>query len=326
VAALTVFVDDVFFVGTTALWTSLLEHVNRTVPLKDLGEPCDFLGVKIQVQSHGIYLSMPSYIEGMIERFKIVGTPKSTPMASEPRLPRAPNVEDPSHYQQMAGTILHLMRMVRPDIAFATHELCKHLLGHTKVHLDAMTRLYRYLHGSSNLGLFSAASATLDIAIYCDSDWASDLDTRHSTTGFLMIANGLPLVWYSRAQKSVSISSCEAELFAISQGLRIVRWLRRILLDFHLISNSHTFRVFCDSQSAVALCCSESGSSPHKHIDIRLKHIREMISSKEVELVYVPSRDNLSDVLTKPLPLDGVQLFTARCMRMTSIDSNCGGA
>jgi hypothetical protein len=338
VAALTVFVDDVLFVGPLAMWTALLKHVNLTVPLNDLGEPRDFLGVTISVLSSGTYLSMPDYIRGMLERFSITGTPKSTPMVHEPRLPReSDRVVDPSKFQQMAGTLLHLMRMVRPDIAYATHEVCKHLLCHSKVHFDAMDRVYRYLGHSSHAGLFCSSSPLLAISIYCDSDWASDLSTRHSTTGFLIVVNELPLVWYSRAQKSVSLSSCEAELFAISQGLRIVRWLRRILLDFRLIASDYTFVVHCDSQSAIALCTSESGSSPHKHIDIRLKHIREMIVNKEVQLVYIPSRDNLADVLTKPLPLDSFQLFTARCLRSAPLEStvsivnapivsNCGGA
>ena len=314
--ALTVFVDDLFFVGPLIVWNNLVSHVNKTVPLKDLGLPTDFLGVSIQSLPSGTYLSMPSYIQTMLERFHITGSSKSTPMVHEPRLPKLTSISsDPSLYQQMAGTILHLMRMVRPDIAFATHELCKHLLSHEKVHQDAMIRLYRYLSGTADLGLYCASHPTLDIMIYCDSDWASDVDSRHSTTGFVITINSLPIVWYSRAQKSVALSSCEAELFSLSQGLRVVRWLRRILLEFRLVTHDYTFVVYCDSQSAIALCSSESGSSPHKHIDIRLKHIREMISRKEVRLVYIPSKDNLSDVFTKPLALENLQLFTARSMR-----------
>jgi hypothetical protein len=109
---------------------------------------------------------------------------------------------------------------------------------------------------------------------------------------------------YCHEMKSVALSSCEAEVFAISQCIRFIGYLRRNLLNLNLVDLDSEFVVYSDSQSAIALVNNEASQSPSKHIDIRLSYIKDRVKNHRVRLEYVSTRDNIADINTKPLSLD----------------------
>lgn len=280
-AYLGVFVDDVLFVGKLPYWDATLEAINKRVPLKDLGQPEKFLGVDIRITDEATYLGTLSYVEKIVNKFGFSETPgKSTPAVHDHRLTKAaaPQV-DVKEYQQKVGSILHASRW-RSDIAYAAKECAKHLQNPTKEHMNAADRILKYLSSKKYWAFKCANPDKMDIKVMTDSDWGGDLDTRRSTSGFIVMVNDMVVVHTSQDQKSVSLSSAEAELYAISQGTRVLRFLRQIMTEMDLISSESSFEMFSDSQSALDICASEAGVSPAKHIDIRLKFIREQVENR----------------------------------------------
>src|SRR4051794_15051417 len=118
----------------------------------------------------------------------------------------------------------------------------------------------RYLVGTSELGLtFKSHGGVLDLSpdynivsveAYADSDWAGDKDDRKSTSGFVVKVDGDTIAWTSKKQRTVALSSAEAEYMAISSAAQEVKWLKQLLseLSFHINS-----RIYTDNQAAQAI-------------------------------------------------------------------------
>ena len=135
----------------------------------------------------------------------------------------------------------------------------------------------------------------------------SDPDDRKSHTGMIIkLATG-PICWTSHKQKTVALSSTEAEYMALSDSCRQLMWLKSL---FSEIGITIAVLPLCgDNQGSIFLGSNPVQERRTKHIDIRYHYIRECIESKEIELFYVPTDDNIADVLTKNLALIKFQKF-----------------
>lgn len=136
---------------------------------------------------------------------------------------------------------------------------------------------------------------------YSDSDFASDLDSRRSTSGYIFkLANG-PVTWKSKRQDTVSLSTTEAEYIAASLACKEIIWLRKLLLHIgHRCS--YPTKLHVDNQSAIKLIKNQEFHSRTKHIDVQYHFIREKYENKIIDVLYIPSEDQLADAFTKPLP------------------------
>jgi hypothetical protein len=298
------------------------------VAVSFLGQPERFLGMEITHSKSGLYITQADYIQKLLDKFEfsdinIAKTPMETSRDASRRLVKLEHkVANPKEYQELVGSLIHASTYTHPDISYTTKELSKHLLAHDKTHFDAVKRCFRYLKGVKHTGLFASRKGKFQIDIYVDADWASDKDTRRSTSGMVMLVDNMVVAYSSKEQKSVALSTCEAELFAISQAIRLVGYLRQVLLELKIITKDYCFTIYSDSQSAIALLKNESAQIPAKHIDLRLKYIQEKLVRGEVELIYIPSADNLADICTKPLGIDSHTRLTSRLLRsLPSIDS-----
>ena len=97
------------------------------------------------------------------------------------------------------------------------------------------------------------------------------------------------------------MSSTEAELYALSEGVKEALWLRHLIEEIKIIQN-HPTVVFQDNTSTIAVAENSVHHQKTKHIDVRLQHIRQHIKSKEIKLHYCPTDKMIADVLTKALP------------------------
>jgi hypothetical protein len=209
---------------------------------------------------------------------------------------------DPTRYQRLVGSLLYASINTRPDISIAVKQLSKHLLSHDATHIDAAKRVFRYIKGTISAGLLVPSNLNLtNIRIFTDADWAQDIPSRRSTTGLLFLIDNFPVDYYCREQKSVSLSTFEAEMFAISQATRVVTHYRYLLTELHVIPSNFTFPVHSDSESAIAALMQPDAKAPSKHIDIRIKYLQQKIVRKEIMLSHVRTKDNYADFLTKPL-------------------------
>jgi hypothetical protein len=138
---------------------------------------------------------------------------------------------------------------------------------------------------------------------YSDSDWNNDINNRISVTGFVITLCGVPVKWSSRKQTCVTLSSTDAEYFASMETGRFVRAFRHLLVDlgFHL-DGPTTIRI--DNQSAIkrALQSPFQESSRNRHIDNCHHWICQYVEAGKMDLEYIPTADQMADLLTKVLP------------------------
>ncbi|GJS48235.1 retrovirus-related pol polyprotein from transposon TNT 1-94 [Tanacetum coccineum] len=122
---------------------------------------------------------------------------------------------DPSHYRGIIGTLLYLTSS-RPDLQFAICTCARNQAWPTDKHLHAVKRIFRYLRGTVNRGLWYPKDSSISLTVFADTDHAGCQDTRCSTSGSMQFLRDRLVSWSSKRQKSVAISSTEAEYIAMS--------------------------------------------------------------------------------------------------------------
>ncbi|GKF71513.1 hypothetical protein Tco_0207627, partial [Tanacetum coccineum] len=122
---------------------------------------------------------------------------------------------DPSQYRGMIGTLLYLTAS-RPDLQFSICMRARYQARSTEKHLNAVKRIFRYLRGIVNRGLWYPKDSSIALTAFVDADHAGCQDTRRSTSGSMQFLEDRLVSWSSKRQKSVAISSTEAEYIAMS--------------------------------------------------------------------------------------------------------------
>ncbi|CAL8177733.1 unnamed protein product [Prunus armeniaca] len=157
-----------------------------------------------------------------------------------------------------------------------------------------------------------------------DADWAGDITTRRSTTGFVVFLGSNPISWQSKKQGSVSRSSTEAEYRALANASAEVAWIRQILADLHVFLPDPPL-LFCDNMSALALSSNPGFHSRIKHLDVDFHFVRECVQRKDFLVHYFPTDEQVADVLTKGLHSP---VFVKHCTNLslgtlTEIERGC---
>jgi hypothetical protein len=158
----------------------------------------------------------------------------------------------------------------------------------------------RYVAGTAELGCKYVKGVHSELVGFTDSDHASDLEKRKSTSGVLFFLSGNVITWSSQKQKVVSLSSCESEYIAAATGASQGVWLSRLLADL-TDEDVKVFNLFNDHKSAEELSKNPVFHERYKHIDTRYHYIRECVTVGAVEVKHVSTERQLSDILTKPL-------------------------
>ena len=150
-----------------------------------------------------------------------------------------------------------------------------------------MKRILRYLKQLPNLGITYKRQHTkkLTIEVYSDSDWASNPEDRRSRTGYVVLLADGPVAWQSKSQKTVALSSCEAELYALCEAAKEIMWLSQLLQELKVDFTVPTLHV--DNQAAIALSTNPVNHQRTKHIDIKWFFVREAIEAGKLKVVYV---------------------------------------
>jgi hypothetical protein len=143
------------------------------------------------------------------------------------------------------------------------------------------------------------------IQAYCDSDYTGDRDTRISITGFIIYICGIPILWRSKVQRSVTLSPSEAEYVVISEVCAEVMFVKQIL-EFLKVKVELQIQVMVDNVGAIYLTDNQSVSQRTRHIYIRYHFVREYVEDGIVKINFVQSEENDADIFTKNL---GSELF-----------------
>jgi len=163
--------------------------------------------------------------------------------------------------------------------------------------LAAAKTVLRYIKGSDHLGLKYAAPG--ELVGYSDADFASDVDSRLSTTGYVIIYNGAAISWVSKIQPTVAVSTTETEYVAGAMVAKDAIWLRSLLGA--LTGTTKPVQMRCGNQGALALMHNADSSPCTKHIDTTHHFIREKVAEKQILMAHVPTGKMTEDALSKLL-------------------------
>jgi transposase InsO family protein len=315
---LVLYVDDILYVlFAENVVVEIRSSLEGWFQMTWLGEAKRFLGVDIHYESDGtILLSQQRYIEEVLERFGMENCrPSQSPLAAGDKLvPIPPNASEPDPkeklmYQRIIGSLMYAMVGTRPDIAFAVSATSQFAASPQHEHWVVLRHTLRYLRGSASLALRFPKEGNLSFKGYSDADWGGNIPNRRSTSGTAFILGGTAISWASKRQRSVALSSTEAEYMACSSSAQEGIWLRSLLKDIQNITllgretPLPSTLLLMDNQSAMALTKNPEYRKRTKHIDIAYHFVRERVATKELTVVYVPTEDMTADILTKGLSI-----------------------
>ncbi|KAJ9561670.1 hypothetical protein OSB04_006830 [Centaurea solstitialis] len=258
-------------------------------------------GLQIKQSEKGIFINQGKYVHEMLKKFDLTScTPMKTPMAPPLSLDKDSKGKpvDVTLYRGMIGSLLYLTAS-RPDIMYSTCLCARYQAEPKESHLTAVKRIFRYLKGTPNLGLWYSKDSGFDLTAYSDSDFAGCKIDRKSTTGGCHLLGGKLVSWTSKKQNSVSTSTAEAEYVAAGICCAQVLWLRNQLQDYDIQLSK--IPIYCDNTSAIAIANNPVLHSKTKHIEVRYHFIRDHVMNGDIELHFVPTEYQLADLFTKPL-------------------------
>ena len=204
-------------------------------------------------------------------------------------------------YQQIIGSVMYLVSGTRPDLAYTITHLSQFGSDPTKTHLSAAKRVLRYLKGTRDLKLTYELHTPLILNGYCDASYGNCLETRRSFSGYIFKLGNSTVSWRSRKQRSVALSTCEAEYMALSFASKHYIWT--CLGLYHLVGKKIEAILYTDNKAAIDLAHNPKLSEASKHIDISYHFTRERIEDNTLLLQHVSSAKNLADICTKGLPV-----------------------
>lgn len=303
-------VDDQLVVSDDLAELEEFKHaIDAKYGIVDNGEVSDFLGMRITRDrpARKLWISQESFVENLLESFdladaKSVATPLPPGFAFSPATDAEFAAAKHLPFPKIIGSVLWLANTSRPDIAHASSLLSRALAKWSLNHYDQARNLLRYLAGTRSLALtLNAFSSLAVLEGHVDADWAGDLETRRSTTGYIMWTHGGAIAWKSARQPSVATSTTAAEYIASSTAASEILFLRRFLDDLGLLPAGPT-PLRNDNIGAVALSTSTFNHNATKHIDIRRHFLRETVEDGSIDLIHIEGKLNIADFFTKALP------------------------
>lgn len=302
---LIIYVDDALVISSSKqLIQEIIEYLKQEFKIKQMNLKY-FVGMEIERINNCIYIHQRDYIEQIIQKFCMSNAnPVSTP--ADVNVIISKNLDENTvnfPYREAIGSLLFLSSVSRPDISFAVNVLSRYVNNPSQLHVNAVKRIIRYLINSKDICIkYGESNALIG---YSDSDFARDIDTRHSTTGYIFKMNDGPITWSSQKQKTVALSTTEAEFIATCEAAKEILWLQQLMLE--LGESFKCITLYVDNQSAIKLLTNPVYHKRTKHIDIKYNFIREKVELGLIKINYVASTYQLADLMTKPLP---TQTFT----------------
>ena len=185
-AYLLLYVDDIVLTGSSqALLQRITSQLKDEFPMSDMGQLSYFLGVKVDHNRAGLFLSQRQYATEIIERAGMKDCkPLSTPADVNAKLSTeaGDKIADPTQYRILSG-VLQYLTFTRPDITYDVQQICLFMHDPRTQHLTALKRIIRYIQGTKEHGLQMYRSNNTTLTAYSDADWAGCPDTRRSTSG-----------------------------------------------------------------------------------------------------------------------------------------------
>lgn len=317
---LLLYVDDMLIAGADMREINKLKRqMSLDFEMKDLGPSKQILGMSIiRDRSEGtLRLSQEKYIGKVLSKFNLQDAKiRSTPLGAHFNLTKKQSPQTDEDKEEMAnvpyasavGSLMYAMVCTRPDIAHAVGVVSRFMSNPGREHWEAVKWLLRYLKGTSKVALcFRRKDVILEG--FADADLGGCEDTRKSTTGYTFTLGGTAVSWMSRLQKSVALSTTEAEYMAISEASKEMIWLKNFLEELGKKQGDNA--LYSDSQSAIHLAKNPVFHARTKHIQLRYHFIRELISDGTLSLKKILGSRNPADMLTKVVTKEKLEFCIA---------------
>ncbi|XP_040987620.1 uncharacterized mitochondrial protein AtMg00810-like [Juglans microcarpa x Juglans regia] len=186
---LLVYVDDIVIASNHSPSVIALKHfLNLYFKLKDLGPFKYFLGLEVAQSTKGISLFQRKYALDIVSNSGLLATkPAGSPMDQNLRLSKTdsggPLLDNPASYRRLIGRLLYLT-LTRPDLSFSVATLSQFMDKPCQSHYDAAVQVVRYIKATAGQSLFFPSNSSLQLKGFCDSNWATCLDSKRSVNGF----------------------------------------------------------------------------------------------------------------------------------------------
>mmetsp|Transcript_15021 Transcript_15021/g.28265 ORF Transcript_15021/g.28265 Transcript_15021/m.28265 type:complete len:2300 (+) Transcript_15021:159-7058(+) len=334
-----VYVDDTILCGPNSdmleqeiqsLGVNNLE-TRHTFQLRNEGEIGDFLGIRIQKQGEdSFYLTQTGLIDKVLtltgmENCNAISTPTGREALGSDR--DGPAFDEKWKYSAVIGMLLYLSGNTRPDITFAVHQCARFSHNPKHSHSVAVKRILRYLKGTKDKGMVFAPGNDFTVDCYVDADfaglWGIEYDqdpiSVKSRTGYLLMFMKCPLLWVSKMQTQIALSTMEAEYIALSSAMRELIAIREILKELQSLVFQKTMqptysmvaktfdllppsKVFEDNDSCLKFASVPRMSPRTKHIAIPYHFFRSKVEQLEIGVHPIDTKKQLADQFTKGLP------------------------
>ncbi|GJY78806.1 putative ribonuclease H-like domain-containing protein [Tanacetum coccineum] len=300
-----VYVDDIIFGSTKkSLCIDFEQIMHKRVPRLSLWEATVILGLQFKQKEDGIFISKDKYVGEILKKFGFSSIrTASTPMETNKALTKDEDGEDVDvHlYRSMIRSLMYLTSS-RPDIMFSVYACFRFQVQPKVSDLNAVKRIFRYLKGRPNLGLWYPKDFPFILEAFLDSDYAGASLDRKSTTGGCQFLGSRLISWQCKKQTVVANSTTKAEYIAASHYCGQVLWIQNHMLDYGY--NFMQTKIHVDIESAICVVKNPIYNSKTKHIEIRHHFIRDSYENRLIEMVKIHTNNSVADLLTKAFDIE----------------------
>lgn len=275
-----------------------------------------FLGVEVlRDRKKGlIWLSQSAFVDKIANLVPSPDRWPSVPMSGPELLPYEgrSSLASIRKYQKKIGSILYAAVVTRPDIAFAVSRLARFNMNPSEEHQAAADKVIYYLKKNRSLALQLGGGDEFLVA--SDASFADNSVDRKSSQGYVMQLFGGTIGWRANKQNTVTTSTTEAELLALSQATKESMFISRLLQEIGIQLDNKTIRIQCDNQQTIKLVNNEVGPLRTKlrHVDIHNHWLRQEAEKGTISVNYVPTEQMVADGLTKALHYQQFKVFVER--------------
>ena len=182
------------------------------------------------------------------------------------------------------------------DIAYAVQRLAQFTKNPRLKHWTAVKQIFRYLKGTRTHTLTYGRSESTELKIFCDADWASNAD-RKSTSRYAVLFAGATVTWSATKQSTVALSTANVEYIAATHAAKQVPRDRAFCEEIG-VPQPAMLTIYCDNQAAIVIAHHPKFHVRMKHIDIAYHSLHDFVENGTLDIVYVPSHENLVGLFT----------------------------
>lgn len=314
------YIDDTLVVGDKIAIEKFKKEIKFFFSTKEEGTMDEFVGCKVMrtgekrmlFYQDDLIKKIEMYFGEEVKNMRKYKTPASPgtgivrPTEDDVKI----SSKDQTRYRSGVGMLLYLVKFSRPDISNAVRELSKANDGATMAHFKELLRCIKYVLDTKNRMLFYEVEKSwkvkdfsnfilkMRLTAFCDSDYAGDKETRKSVTAYAIYFEKCLIAFKSRSQKTVSLSSTEAEFNAIGEVCAEIMFIKNII-EFLGITLQLPIVVNCDNVGAIYMSYNAKTSPRTKHVSIKRLFVREFVQDGEIAIKFVRSENNDSDVWSK---------------------------